>query len=129
MAGTGDDLNKLKKDLSEFAKERLSKQQQGLLVAIFTAAAEHAEAWSDPGHETLPRIRIKDTEDEIGIPARTNVDELIAQLRNAFTPGEDRIGTICCVIPVIPVTPKLEPKPGQGPNPAGNPEPGSANDQ
>jgi len=120
MAGTSDpsfsseELDALKQKLSEFARESLSERQQGLMVAIFAVAAERAEIWSDPGHGELPKIKVKDTEREIGIDIRTDVNELISQLRGAFTPGGDRTGTVCCVVPVIPVIP---PPPVPGPYP------------
>jgi hypothetical protein len=102
---TNEDLDALKQNLSGFAEKNLDRKQQGLLVAIFAAAAERAEAWSDPTCEELPRIEIKNTEQEIDVPTGTNVDELLAQLREAFTRGEDGKPTVFCVVPVKPPPP------------------------
>jgi hypothetical protein len=112
MAGTDDysftneEIESLKRRLSEFAQKNLDQQQRGLLVAIFAAAAEHAEAWSDPRCEELPSIAIKDKGQEINVPTGTNVDELIARLRQAFTPGGAGKPTVFCVVPVVPIIPK-----------------------
>jgi hypothetical protein len=99
MAGT-DDISFIELDndtlekFREIAREKLGPQQGSLVVVFEAVASQEAEA-----------------------PARTDVDQLLAQLRQAYTRGQLIPPIRYCIVPARPPSttpPPPEPQPGEG---------------
>jgi hypothetical protein len=105
MAGT-DDISFIELDddtlakLRKIAREKLSPQQGSLVVVFAAVASQEAE-----------------------VPARTDVDELLAQLRQAYTGGQLVPPIRFCIVPAKP-----PPGPGDGEGDGGEGDGGDGED-
>lgn len=94
------DIETLTAELGEFAT-KLTKQQWGLLLAIFAAAANHVETGINSDQGKLPGVtvgRIKRVDD----PGSADAGKLRDQLRRAYTPGRPPASIVDRVTPVKP---------------------------
>lgn len=97
---TGDDILELTDKLSQFAKDKLSKEQWALLLAIFAVAADHVETERGGERGKFSGVAIRDNAvQEIKGPEYMRVEDLREQLRGAYVPGEPVTPIIYCVTP------------------------------
>jgi hypothetical protein len=97
---TRSDVLTLTQKLGKFAAENpLTKGEWGLLLAVFAAAANHAEIGKDRSEGKFSGVKAKGDVPTVDDPAGKTPAELREQLRRAYIPGRAPVPPLDIVTP------------------------------